>query len=153
MGAAYRASPSLLAAADAVYEPWSTFESDFAFGGYSPTGAPTTADLADRLRVGGGLEWTPGGNRRGVSYPQQISYRLGAYTESGFVSVDGQNLQTRALTGGLSLPTRLSNARVDLGFEVGTRGEASGVFVRDLFWRGTLTFNFAERWFVRRRLG
>ncbi|MEM6327015.1 MAG: hypothetical protein AAF791_07855, partial [Bacteroidota bacterium] len=153
LGAAYRASPSVLASADVVYEPWSAFESDFAFGGYSPTGAPTTADLADRLRVGGGVEWIPGGNRRGAPYLQQVSYRLGAYVEDGFIEADGQSLLTRALTGGVSLPTRLSNARVDLGFEIGTRGEASGILVRDLFWRGTLTFNFAERWFVRRRLG
>lgn len=153
LGAAYRASPSFLASADAVYEPWSDFDGDFAFGGYSPNGTPTTAELADRLRVGGGVEWTPGGVRRGTPYLQQVSYRLGAYVENGFIRADGQDLQTRALTGGLSLPTRLSNARVDLGFEVGTRGEASGVFVRDLFWRGTLTFNFAERWFLRRRLG
>lgn len=152
-GAAYRAGPAFLASADAVYEPWSQFESDFAFGGYSPTGAPMTAQLADRLRVGGGVEWTPAGNRRGTSYLSQVSYRLGAYAENGFVSADGQDLQTRAVTGGLSLPTRLSGARVDLGFEVGTRGEATGVLVRDLFWRGTLTFNFAERWFLRRRLG
>ena len=82
-----------------------------------------------------------------------MSYRLGGYVEVGFVRADGQALLTRALTGGLPLPTRLSSARMDLGFEVGTRGEATGVLVRDLFWRGTLTLNFGERWFLRRRLG
>ncbi|MEM1056370.1 MAG: hypothetical protein AAGI52_12665 [Bacteroidota bacterium] len=152
-GVAYRASNRFLASADAVYEPWSDFESDFPFGGYNPTSSTTNATLEDRLRIGGGLEWTPGGGRRGASYIQQISYRLGAYVEDGFIRADDQTLLTRALTGGLSLPTRLSNARLDLGFEVGTRGEASGILVRDLFWRGTLTLNFGERWFVRRRLG
>ena len=56
-----------------------------------------------------------------------------------------------ALTGGLSVPNRLTGARFDLGFELGTRGSTEGVLVRDTFLKGTLTVNFGERWFVRRR--
>ena len=150
-GVAYQRGASLVVAADAVYEPWSQFESDFAFAGMGAR--PNAPVMADRVRVGGGLEFTPGGARRGATYFQRVHYRLGAYAESGFVQADGQNLLTRAITGGLSLPTRLGGTRIDIGGEIGTRGEASGVLVRDLFWRGTLTLNFGERWFLRRRLG
>ena len=150
-GLAYRTGPKLLLAADAVYEPWGDFSSDFRFGGYDPASGESA--LRDRLRVGGGLEWTPAGVQRGAGYFRRVAYRLGGYTETGLAAPEAQGVRTYALTGGLSLPTRLAGSRVDLGFEVGTRGEASGVLVRDTFWRGTLTFNFGERWFVRRRLG
>jgi hypothetical protein len=150
-GIAYRSGPRFLASADALYEPWQDFESDFRFGSYDA--ASGESDLRSRLRVGAGLEWTPGGGERNAGYFQRVAYRLGGYTETGLVAPEAQDVRTLALTGGLSLPTRLAGSRVDLGFEVGTRGEASGVLVRDRFWRGTLTFNFGERWFIRRRLG
>ena len=149
-GISYQYSPKFLVATDVVYEPWQDFESDFAFGGYDASGA---SDLRSRWRVGAGLEWVPGGGERNASYFQRVNYRLGAYTETGFMSPEAQDVMTYALTGGLSLPTRVAGARVDLGFEVGTRGETEGVLVRDRFWRGTFTFNFGERWFIRRRLG
>ena len=63
----------------------------------------------------------------------------------------GQDVTTFALTGGVSLPNRLTGARFDLGLELGTRGSTEGVLVRDTFLKGTLTLNFGERWFIRRR--
>lgn len=150
-GVAYASGPKFTATADAVYEPWQDFESDFSFGGFNP--ASGTDDLRSRVRVGGGVEWTPGGGERNASYFQRVSYRLGAYSETSLVAPEAQDVLARALTGGLSLPTRIGGSRIDLGFEVGTRGGTEGVLVRDRFWRGTLTFNFGERWFVRRRLG
>ena len=60
-------------------------------------------------------------------------------------------MSTYAVTGGVSVPNRLTGSRIDLGFEVGTRGSTEGVLVRDTFVKGTFTLNFGERWFVRRR--
>lgn len=149
-GVTYQSGSRLLISTDAVYEPWGDFSSDFDFGGYQASGESI---LRSRLRVGAGLEWTPGGGRRNAGYFQRVNYRLGGYTETGLAAPNEQNVFTQALTGGLSLPTRLAGSRVDLGFEIGTRGGTEGVLVRDRFWRGTLTLNFGERWFVRRRLG
>jgi len=150
-GISYQYSPKFLVSTDAVYEPWQDFESDFSFGGYdAETG---DSDLRSRLRIGAGLEWVPGGGERNAGYFQRVNYRLGGYTETGLMSPSSQDVMTRALTGGLSLPTRGAGSRIDLGFEIGTRGSTQGVLVRDRFWRATLTLNFGERWFVRRRLG
>ena len=150
-GLAYSRGSKFLVSTDAVYEPWQDFESDLAFGGYEP--ASGESELRSRVRVGAGVEWMPGGGERNASYFQRVAYRLGAYTETSLVAPSGQDVLARALTGGLSLPTSIGASRIDLGFEVGTRGRAEGVLVRDMFWRGTVTLNFGERWFVRRRLG
>jgi len=82
---------------------------------------------------------------------QRSSYRIGGYAENGLYAPAGEDVTTLALTGGVSVPNRLTGARFDLGLEVGTRGSAEGVLVRDTFFKGTLTLNFGERWFVRRR--
>ncbi len=149
-GLSYRAGARWLAALDATYEPWSSFTSTLPLGGYNE--ATRVDELRDRYRVGGGIEVVPAGRNRNASVLAQTAYRLGAYGERGLYAPSGASVQTLALTGGLSVPNRLSGARIDLGFEVGTRGATEGALVRDVFARGSLTLNFGERWFVRRRI-
>ena len=145
-GLTYRSGPRWLATVDALYEPWGGFESTVPVGGFDPaTGLDV---LRDRLRVGGGVELSPSGDRRAVA---RTGLRLGGYAERGLYAPAGQDVTTYAVTGGVSVPNRLTGARIDLGFEVGTRGSTEGVLVRDTFAKGTLTLNFGERWFVRRR--
>ncbi len=147
-GATYLAGQRWLATVDALYEPWSTFDSTLPFGGYDPSGADL---LRDRLRVGGGFEVTPAGRDLRAGILRRTAYRIGGYAERGLYAPTGSDVTTLALTGGLSVPNRLTGARFDLGVEVGTRGSTDGVLVRDTFLKGTLTLNFGERWFVRRR--
>jgi hypothetical protein len=149
-GVTYRSGGRWLATVDALYEPWSSFDSDFSVGGYDE--AAGVDDLRDRLRVGGGVEVLPAGRARNAGFLARTSYRLGAYAERGLYAPDDRSVSTMALTGGVSVPNRFSGARFDLGFEVGTRGSTEGALVRDVFARGSLTLNFGERWFIRRRI-
>ncbi|HEX8299284.1 MAG TPA: hypothetical protein VF594_09015 [Rubricoccaceae bacterium] len=149
-GLSYRSGARWTAAIDALYEPWTSFESTLPVGGYNePAGLN---DLRDRVRVGGGVELLPAGRDRNAGLLARTAYRLGAYGERGLYAPDGSTVQTYAITGGVSVPNRISGARIDLGFEVGTRGAAEGALVRDVFARGSLTLNFGERWFIRRRI-
>jgi len=138
-------------AADVRYEPWTNFESDFAFTGYNP--ATATNELRDRLRIGGGAQFTPAGTDRNAPYLARTAYRFGAYYDQGYFSPRNQDISTIALTGGVSLPGLLPGARFDLGFEAGTRGTTNEGLVQDLFLKGTATINFGERWFIRRQFG
>lgn len=149
-GVSYRSGGRWTAALDALYEPWSSFESTLAVGGYDE--AAGIDELRDRVRVGGGVEVVPAGRGRNAGFLARASYRLGAYGERGLYAPTDRSVSTMALTGGVSLPNRVSGARFDLGFEVGTRGTTQNALVRDVFARGTLTLNFGERWFIRRRI-
>lgn len=161
-GLSYLPSAKWTLAADVRYEPWSQFESDFAFGGFDPSAACTQFcnQLRDRLRVGGGFQFIPAGENRLRSYFARTAYRLGGYYDRAYFDAFGgesagssQAITTLALTGGLSLPAVLPTARFDLGFEVGTRGTMESGLVRDLFIKGSATINFGERWFRQRKLG
>ena len=149
VGVTYLSGLRWLATLDASYEPWSEFESSLPVGGYDASSG--LDQLRDRYRVGGGVEITPAGRDRRASMLQRASYRIGGYAEQGLYAPAGQDVTTFALTGGVSLPNRLTGARFDLGLELGTRGSTEGVLVRDTFLKGTLTLNFGERWFIRRR--
>ncbi len=148
-GLSYRSGLRWMATLDGLYEPWSSFESTLPVGGFNNDVG--LDQLADRFRIGGGLEVVPAGRERRAGILKRSSYRIGGYAERGLYAPDGSDVTTLALTGGVSLPSRITGARFDLGLEVGTRGSASGVLVRDSFLKGTLTINFGERWFVRRR--
>ncbi|MEO1479502.1 MAG: hypothetical protein AAFV01_13085 [Bacteroidota bacterium] len=149
-GIAYAPSNALQFAVDTRYEPWgSQFESDFVLGGFVPGG---NDDLRDRWRVGGGLEWRPAGTRRRAPYLSRVAYRLGGYIDQGYLAPTGSSLTTYAATVGLSLPALIPTASFDLNLEVGQRGDAEGLLVRDTFLKASATINFGERWFLRRRI-
>jgi hypothetical protein len=143
--------PRWTLAAEGLYEPWSDFESDFDWGGYTPAGGVT--GLNDRVRIGAGFQVIPGGGDRMAGFVARTAYRLGAFTETAVAGPGGESVRTTALTGGLSLPTLFPGARFDLGIEAGLRGAAEGALVRDNYIRGTVTLTFGERWFIRRRIG
>ena len=148
-GVAYQSGGRLALALDGLYEPWSGFESTLPVGGFDS--GQGVDRLHDRFRVGGGVEYTPAGLDRRAGVLRRTAYRIGGYAERGLYAPTDSDVTTLALTGGLSVPNRLTGARFDLGFELGTRGSTEGVLVRDTFLKGTLTINFGERWFVRRR--
>lgn len=136
--------------ADGRYEPWTAFESDFAFSGYTPGGENR---MADRVRLSAGAEVVPAGNRPFRPYFARIAYRLGALYDRNYVDpVSGYALDTYALTGGLSLPTLLPGTQLDLNLEVGTRGKAENLLVQDRYYRFGLIVNIGERWFERQKL-
>ena len=151
-GLSYLSGTGWLATVEGLYEPWSQFTSSLPVPGFDAGAASGVDQLRDRFRVGGGVEVVPAGRARTASLLQRSAYRIGGYAERALYAPTGSDLHTLALTGGLSLPTRLSGARFDLGVEVGTRGSTDGVLVRDTFVKGSATINFGERWFVRRRL-
>ena len=82
-----------------------------------------------------------------------IAYRLGFYYDQTYVSpVAGTDINTIALTGGFSLPALLAGTRLDINFEVGTRGTTDGNLVHDRLYGVSATLNIGERWFVKRKL-
>lgn len=149
-GVSYAADTRWTLTLDGRYEPWSDFESDFAFPGYAPD---AETRLRDRYRVSGGFEFVPAGNRPFEPYWRRVAYRLGGSFEQNYVDpTTGQSIETLALTGGVSLPTLLTGTQVDLNLEAGTRGSASGDLVRDRYYRVGLNINIGERWFQRQKL-
>lgn len=148
-GASYATAERWQFVLDATYEPWSDFSSDF--DQFPVMG--NTGSYGDRLRLSGGVEVLPGGTDEMASLLGRIAYRLGAYYDGAYFSpAENIDLNTTALTGGISLPTMADGSRLDLNVEVGTRGVAEQGLVRDLFYTVSATLNIGERWFLRQRL-
>jgi len=157
LGVSYQPNPRWTFVLDGVFEPWSTFSSDFSAGSdeTSPVGFPVggTGTLTDRWRLSTGAEVVPAGEDQLAGYFAQAAYRFGGYVEQMYVRPDRQTtLYEFAATAGVSLPTSLSGTRIDVNTAAGTRGTTSSSLVRDTFFGVSLHVNFGERWFQRRKL-
>lgn len=150
-GVAYAPSAVWQFALDVHYEGWGSFESDLPLVGYIPNDPDN--QLVDRMRVGGGFQVIPAGNRMDAPFFSRMAYRLGGYMDNGYVTINGNRVSTIAATAGLSLPGFMQSTRFDLGFELGVRGNTDNGMVRDLYFMSSVTINFGERWFLRRRFG
>jgi hypothetical protein len=149
-GASYSLGTRWVFTADGQYEPWSGFDSSFDWPGFDADG---DTRMRDRSRFSAGFEFVPAGNRPFESYLRRVAYRLGFSYDQGYVDpIAGQSIETLALTGGFSLPTRLTGTQVDLNLEAGTRGSTDGLLVRDRYYRIGLNINIGERWFQRQKL-
>ena len=62
------------------------------------------------------------------------------------------NVMATGLTAGLSLPSLFPGTTIDINGEFGVRGKKEDLLVQDVFYKLSLTINFGERWFVKRRL-
>ncbi|NNF02851.1 MAG: hypothetical protein HKN17_00185 [Rhodothermales bacterium] len=150
-GVAWTPDPRWLIVADAVVEPWSSFESDFSLSGYDPA---TGGALSDRTRLSAGVEYWPGAQRLFSGFFTRMAYRFGVYSDVDYISPDpSHEIRSFGLTGGLSVPSRIPGTTLDLNIDVGRRGTTEDGLIRDRYIRFGLNLNFGERWFDRLPLG
>lgn len=148
-GITYHPNDRWIVTAGGKYEPWTDFESDFPFPALEIDGNP----LADRIRVGSGIEFMPAGSDLLAPYLARVAYRFGAYFDRSYISPSAdETIRTMAVTGGLSLPTLMSGTRLDINIEVGTRGSTDHNLVQDVFYRLSANVNIGERWFQQTKL-
>lgn len=99
--------------------------------------------------VGLGFEITPKYNDVN-SYFNRIKYRIGAdFKQEPFV-IDGKTVNNFGINFGWSLPIKGVSA-VNMALKYGQRGEASGVLVKEQYFKFVLGATINDRWFVRRK--
>ena len=150
IGLSYYANAKWTFVANYSYEPWSDFDSDLGIPGYIPG---ESSFLDDRRRFSFGASYV-GSNNPLDSYFRRVGFRLGFYNDSGYINLgNNEDLNTTAVTGGISLPTLFPGTRVDINVELGRRGTTNQNLVRESFFKFHVNVNIGERWFERRKLG
>jgi hypothetical protein len=102
--------------------------------------------LRNSLRLALGFEALP--ERTGDTYWKRTAYRAGAYYQSSNVALNGQGIDEYGITAGLGLPLG-SEARINLGFQLGSRGTTSNGLQKDLIFRMTVGVTASEVWFMK----
>lgn len=107
--------------------------------------------VADQTyRLAAGAEYTP--NPSSIyNYLQRVTYRLGAYYGSDYVSLRGTTLNYYAVTVGASLPFRRGTDRIHTALELGRRGTETNGLIRENFVRFSLGISLNDKWFIKRK--
>ena len=114
---------------------------------YSNTERPEVLANTYALRVGG--EWTPN-YKSFTDYWSRVSYRLGGFTATDPRVINGEQLQSRAVTMGLGMPIRLPRGMLshcNINVELGEQGSSK---FNEFYTRLTLGFTLNDQlWFAR----
>ncbi len=97
-----------------------------------------------------GFEFTP--NKYDIRYyMKRVSYRVGAYFEESYISLNGHQINSFGLTLGMSLPIYRNRNAISLAINMGQRGTLKYNLVRERYINFTVNINLHDIWFVKYR--
>ena len=143
IGATFELPFKLLVSADYEYTHWENFK---------PFGSPESRQVASTGRYYLGADYIPKFNRS-LRYLDQVSYRAGVNFGPAYYAPNGNQIKETGVSVGLGLPIGRGGASMlSLAFTGGERGYVSSNMIRERFYRVTVAWAFADRWFEKPRL-
>lgn len=130
---------------DYIYQMWSKAK-------YTPINYFEVPDTKwnDRWKVAAGLSYTP--NPRG-NYLNRMTYRMGAFYNNDYMTVNGNDVRDYGLGIGFSFPALGTNKTlVNLGLEWKHRYSAPTKLITENYLNITLSVNFNEMWFWKNKI-
>jgi hypothetical protein len=124
-------------AADVNYTQWSAYRS---FG--------VTDSLHDNIGVSVGGSYIPNSSDF-KNYFNRVEYRAGARYDNGYLTLNGKNISTYALSAGMGMPLGKTRSKLNLTFEYMVRGTTSNNLIREEYFRFIVGLNFTDKWFQR----
>ncbi|MFO7938883.1 MAG: hypothetical protein R6U66_03940 [Bacteroidales bacterium] len=97
-----------------------------------------------------GVEFVP--DRTSLtSYLKLVRYRVGGFYDSGYMNLNGENIQNYGITFGLGLPIANPKTSINLSCELGKRGTSSNNLIDESYAFFGINFTFADMWFLKRK--
>lgn len=142
-GINYRIGRRWMIEADYTYQPWSKAR----YRGYE--GVPVTQAYANRTKIALGAQLVP--DFRG-SYGKRINYRLGAFWDDDYMSIDGNRLRQYGITVGAGFPVPAFKTTVNIGLEWLSRQAHPNPLIKENYLNITIGVNFNEMWFRQSKI-
>ncbi len=97
-----------------------------------------------------GFEIVP--NRNDIRYYlRRCAYRVGAYYDTDYYKLDGNNVNSVGLTFGVTLPVFRWYNGLSLGVDLGQKGSTKGYMTRERYAMFVVGFNLHDIWFQKYR--
>ena len=84
------------------------------------------------------------------SFFQRVTYRGGILLKKSPLIINGNQLNTTAVTFGLSLPIG-TISRINLGFEAGKRGNLNKISIKENYLKFIIGSSINNIWFIKRK--
>ncbi len=144
-GASYWFSQRVMLGSEILYQKWSDFR-----GLPGQNVSTLNATLKDRARFGLGVQLMPKESINSTFF-KRLSYRLGMSYDTGYLKLNGKNIQTMLISAGLGIPSTKSGS-ININFDYGMRGTTSNNLVRDRIFSIRLSFNLSEFMFFKQKI-
>ena len=100
--------------------------------------------MAEAYRVG--FEIVP--NRNDIRYYfNHVAYRVGAYYKIDYFLLNGNEIASKGITLGVTLPIINGYNGLTLGMDFGQRGSVENALVRERYINFSVGFNLYDLWF------
>ncbi len=120
-------------------------------------GFQSSGTLVDNWRISLGAEFIP---KTGSDKEQSTAFRVGLYTGTSYLMIDGEQLAERGLTAGFGIPIGSSNksyspqlkfSKLNISAGIGTRGNTDTI--KETYYRLGIGFTLVDNsWFQKRKL-
>ena len=145
VGLSYRKSDMFMVEADYTRSDWRNCRFDEVYGFSNVGDKVFAASCAQSFRLG--AEWTP--NRNDIRYfLRRCTYRLGAYYDQSYYTVDGKHVDAVGITLGMTVPVFRYYNGISVGLDFGKRGLAPGQ-LKEYYAGINLGFNLFDIWFQK----
>ena len=122
------------------------------WGGYNSSPDTTRnnfiASSAYKISIGG--ELTPDANNI-HNYYSRITYRMGFYYGTDYLTFQNTQLPVYGLTLGASLPFRRSVSHLHTSLDIGRIGTTTNGLIQETYVRFSLGVSFNDLWFIKRK--
>lgn len=146
VGVSYRMGDRFMAEIDYTRSNWKNSRMD-QVKGFSNVGDVTFAPSVGQS-FKAGMEFTP--NRNDIRYfLRRCTYRIGAYFDQSYYTVDGAHVNSVGVTLGMTLPVFRWYNGLSIGLELGRRGLATSQ-VKENYFGFNVGFNIFDIWFQKR---
>ena len=95
-----------------------------------------------------GFEYTP--NLYSIrSYWERVQYRLGAFYENSYLTLNGYQIKGYAATFGIGLPLGRSRSALNMSGEIGKLGTTENSLIKETYVKVTFHILIFDRWFLK----
>lgn len=142
-GVTYYLNPYHSFSAEYMFQKWndSEFSYDLTEQGY----------FKDRSKVGVGYQYQPFTDQQSRGFFSNFRYSIGATYDDGYLTIDGQDIETKMLHAGFTIPSARNRSSIDISFNYGVRGTESNSLVKENIWGFKLSLNLAEFMFLQKQ--
>ena len=107
--------------------------------------------MSDRYKFAVGTRFLPQQGNINTFF-SRFKYNAGVSYDSGYLKLQGQNIETLMFSAGLGILSPKSLSSVDINFHFGIRGTKANNLVKEQIWGVKISLNLAERMFYRPKL-
>lgn len=151
VGVALAWKDNWLFTANYVNRDWTKYEQE-------STITTSSTSFSSSSRIALGVSYTP---EKNIIFNSPIfnfvTYSIGAYSQKGYVQVNGNDLTEQGVTLGFNVPLRRSKSgsSIQFGMEYGKRGNVAEHLIEEQYTRILFGVNlrptFVDRWFYKRK--